>query len=67
MHAIIMLAEIVGLAQLAFQFDLHFAAKPILTMMVTNAVRFILSKGQNKVVTESLRRNPMSDSRYSAE
>jgi protein Mpv17 len=40
-----MLAEIVGLAQLAFQFDLHFAAKPILTMMVTNAVRFILSKG----------------------
>ncbi|KAH8148691.1 uncharacterized protein LAJ45_07402 [Morchella importuna] len=37
-HAIIMLAEIVGLAQLAFQFDLHFAAKPILTMMVTNAI-----------------------------
>ncbi|KAH0603747.1 uncharacterized protein H6S33_007406 [Morchella sextelata] len=33
-----MLAEIVGLAQLAFQFDLHFAAKPILTMMVTNAI-----------------------------
>lgn len=39
LHMIILLAEIAGLARLAFQFDLHFAAKPVLTMMVTNSVR----------------------------
>ncbi|KAL7274805.1 hypothetical protein RUND412_002280 [Rhizina undulata] len=37
LNILILLVEIIALSQLAMQYDLHFEAKPILTMMITNA------------------------------
>jgi hypothetical protein len=37
-NVVVLFIEIVGLARVAMQYDLHFGSKPILTMMITNSL-----------------------------